>query len=100
MTIFQRGQTERLVFARVFFVPDTYERSLQKPHDRRQPFLPRQTRQFQIDSNFPTNIRQGLGELAQPVELVFVTYFAPALVITVLLAATRVATCRLDVAVC
>src|SRR5205814_575783 len=100
MTIFKCGQTERLIFARVFFVSDAYERSLQKPHDCREHFLPRQTRQFQILSNSPANIRQSFGELSEALELVFVARFAPSLVIAVLLAATRVATRRLDVAIC
>src|SRR5438445_3707674 len=99
MTIFKGGQTERLVLARVFFVSDAYKRSLQKPHDRREHFLPRQTRQLQVPSNSAANIWQSFGKLGETVKLVFVAYFAPTLVIAVLLAATRVATCRLDVAI-
>jgi hypothetical protein len=61
--------------------------------------LPRQTRQLQVPSNSTSNIWKRFGELSKPVELVFVARFAPPLVIAVLLAATRVAACRLDVAI-
>ena len=39
--------------------------SLQKPHDRGEHFLPRQTRQLQVLSNSPANIRKGFGELCR-----------------------------------
>src|SRR5262249_56633981 len=52
-----------------------------------------------ILSNSPPNVWQGFGKLGEPVELVFIAHFAPALVIPVLLAAARVAASRLDVAV-
>src|SRR5690242_2666002 len=99
MTIFQCRQSEGFVLARVFLISYAYEGSLQKSHDCREHFSTRQTRQFHVLSDSPTDVRQGFGELSQSVKLIFVAHFAPTLVIAVLLAATRVATCCLNMTI-
>jgi len=68
-------------------------------HDGGKNFSLRQPGQLQVLSNSPANVGKSFGKLGEPVELVFIAHFAPALVISVLLAATRVAARRLDVAV-
>src|SRR6266404_3617192 len=99
MSISHRREPKRVVFARVFFVPDADESALEQLHDRCQDFVSRQSRRFQIPRDSPADLRQRFAETNYAVVFVFVANLAPALVVNVLLATARVATGRLDVTV-
>ena len=94
----QRRETEGFVVAGVLGIADAHERRLEQANDRGDDLLPRQPRPRKIPPDAPANARQGSGESREPPVLRFVARLAPALVIAVLLAASRVATGRLDVA--
>ncbi len=94
----QRGQAVRLVRLGVLSVPDADERFLEQPHGRGHDLLARDPRTREVGGNPGAQARKGFGEIRELAVLRFVADLAPSRVIAVLLAASRIAPGRLDVA--
>jgi len=92
------GEPERIVLFRVALVADADAGALQQLHDERQHLAARQSRKPQVGAHLAANARQGVRELGEKLELVGISQLAPTRVVAVLLAALRVAPCRLQVA--
>ncbi len=99
VTATQRGKSERVILARVFFVADSNPADLEQSHDCGQDLFTRQPGQGQIAIDLTPNGRQLFAERQHPVVFGCVTNLAPALVIPMLLPASGISTGRLNVAV-
>ena len=99
MSILHGRKTERFVFARILFIADADETSLEKLHDCREHFLPRQTAQSQIFLHTSANFRERFSEADQSIVFVLIAYFPPALVISILFPSPVITSGRLDVPV-
>ncbi len=97
--IVQRGEAVGAIGARVFFVTHADQRVLEQEHDDRQDFVARQPRQLEIAAHPPAHPRQGGPERQHPPVFFLIANFPPPRVVAVLLAATGVATGRLQVTV-
>ena len=94
-----RRQPEGMIVAGVLLVADADQRLLQQLYDSREHFLPRQPPLLQIGAGVAANARKHPRERDEAFVLRFVTLFAPARMVAVLFASTRVAPRRLNVAV-
>jgi hypothetical protein len=94
----ERGQAERPVLLRVLLVADAHERGLQKLDDGCHDLLSGQTLAAQVAGDSSANAWQNPSEAEHPSELVLVAHLAPARVVAVLLASSRIAAGRLQVA--
>src|SRR5207245_7181160 len=92
-------QSERFLVAGGIFMANPDERPFEKLYYRREDFVPRQTRQRKIFTHAFANFRERVAKNHDAVVLVLIPKLAPAIVITILFAAPRVATDRLNVAV-
>ena len=102
MAVAQRGQAERAVRARVFLVADAHKRRVEQAHDRRQHGRAARRgadRRREVGLHALADARQRGAELEHAIELVLVLGETPLRVVAVLLAAARVASGRLQVAV-
>jgi hypothetical protein len=99
MSILHGRKTERFVFARILFIPDADQASLEELHDCRDHFFPRQTAQSQIFLQPSANFRERFSEIDQSIVFVFVAYFPPALMIPVLFPSPGIPSGRLDVSI-
>ena len=98
VTVAHRRQAVGPVVASVLLVPHAYERLLEQLNDRRHDLATRQRRARQVGGGAPTQAWESGRELEDAAELCTIADLAPARVITILLAAPRVATGRLQVA--
>src|SRR4029450_4022045 len=99
MSILHGRETERFVFARILFIADADQASLQELHDCREHFLPRQTAQSQIFLHSSANFRERFSEIDQSIVFVLVADFPPACVIPVLFPSPGIPSGRLDVSI-
>src|SRR5882724_11209707 len=99
MSILHGRKTERFVFPRILFIADPDEASLQKLHDCREHFLPRQTAQSQIFLQPSPNFRQRFPEMDQSIVFVLIAYFPPPLMISILFPSPGIPSDGLDVSI-
>ena len=94
--ILQRRQAKGTIGLRVLLVPDTNQRRLEQPDDRRQHALAGQRRLFEIGAHAPADRGQRAGKRDHAPVLHAVAHFGPARMIAILLAprASRPVTCR------
>src|SRR4029450_2199304 len=97
MSILHGRKTERFVFASILFIADPDEASLEKLHDCREHFLPRQTAPGQIFLQPSANFRERFPEVDQSIVFVLIPYFPPALVIPILFPPAGIPSGRLNV---
>ena len=94
----QCRQTVAPVVARILGVPDAHSCGIEKAHHDGQNLFARQARERKIQAKPSPQPGQRFREIGHPLEFLPVAEEAPLRVIAILLAATRVAARRLDVA--
>ena len=95
----QRGEPVGFILARVLVVTHAHARGLQQAHHGGEYLVARQTGQRQVLAYATTDARQRLCKRKHAAVLRLVAHLAPAAVISILLAAARVAPSRLQMAV-
>lgn len=98
LALAQGRKTEGVVVPGILGIADAHERCLEQANDRGNHLLARQPRPRKIARDAPANARQGAGESGEPRIFRLVAHLAPARVIAILLASSRVAAGRLDMA--
>src|SRR4029077_9245841 len=91
VAVAQRGQAVRAIAARVFLVADANAGFGEQAHDDREYLALRQSALRKIAPQHAAQMRQALTETDQASELARIACGAPFRVISVLLAATRIA---------
>ena len=94
----QRRQSVALVVARIFGVPDAHPCGVEEAHHDGQNLFARQARERKVQAQPSAQTGQRFREIGHPLEFLPLAQKAPLRVIAILLAATRVAARRLDVA--
>src|SRR4029453_17089580 len=97
-SVAQRRQAEAVVVTYVFGVPDAKTGDVEQGHDEREHLLKRQTLERQICSQSPAQGWQCTREGDHAIKLDRITRDFPLRMIAILLASTRVASSRLQVA--
>src|ERR1700730_4699407 len=87
-----------MIRPRVFDIADADERAFEQAYYRCQNFFARHAAQLQVPRHAAVQTWKGFAECHHPLEFVRVTHEAPLFVIAILLAAPRIESCRLQVA--
>jgi hypothetical protein len=98
VTISKCCQAIGIILPGVLFIADADQCSFQQSHDRGEYFFFRQTFPREIAFDTRANLRQDFAEVGQTIEFCLVTHLTPSRMISILLAASRIAADRLQVA--
>ena len=99
MVVLQRGEPKRSIRTRVLVVADANQRRFEQAHDGGEHLRARNARQAQVGGNAPAQPGQMFGEGQHAVVFRAIAQLAPFQVIAVLIAAARIASGRLQMAV-
>src|SRR6185436_7358187 len=99
MAIAHRRQPKRSIVPRIFLIADANETGFQKLHNGGQNRFPAESAPLQVNSDVAADLWQRAGEGDHAGVFGFIPRSAPAPMITILLAAARIAARRLQMPV-